>query len=565
MNPLASTKCAGRLLMALAAISSILLMAACGSGGPPAIPNPVGFNNGSLTGTYVFSSSGSDANGNALAMAGAFTANGSGGITGGMMDVVDPVLNCPIPTCNPPIVPPSPTAQSLTISSSYNVNTDGRGTVTLVTSAYGTFTLAFVLTSTSGGLVTEFDSNGTGSGTLDLQTPVTSLSQLAGPYAFSLAGPDSGGNPLATAGAFTLNSSGTSTVGVEDFNDDAVFISPGVPLTVSATTLGSGTGPGSTTLGTGTGFGQFFDFYPIDATHLKFIETDYVDFLSGDAFTQTGASIPNGPMVFTMAGSSSAGPIANPIADGGLMTSDGTGNFPTGLEDINDAGKVPGQGQFSGALNVGLSGPAGTGRVFVDLTGFAPATNWVVYPSAGGLLMLEMDTAAITTGVGYAQSGTSFTAPGNYGLNLSGENAANGLVGPVGDIAQFAATTAVAPASNMTGILDENSLIGGTLPSISLNPGTYTPDSPATGRGLIVADTTGTVIGGLSLQYYTINSSSAVFIEVDPTQVAAGTFEQQSTPGDGAMAQSHVAIVHPAVHPHAAKRSKQIDSKQSSK
>ncbi len=143
MNPLASTKCAGRLLMALAAISSIILMAACGSGGPPAIPNPVGFTNSSLNGTYVFSSSGSDANGNALAMAGTFAANGSGGITGGMMDVVDIALDV-----TPG--PPNPTAQPITTSSSYKVNTDGRGTVTLVTSAYGTFTLDFVLTSTSG-------------------------------------------------------------------------------------------------------------------------------------------------------------------------------------------------------------------------------------------------------------------------------------------------------------------------------------------------------------------------------------------------------------------------------
>ena len=31
MNPLAATKCAGRVLMALTAITSILLMAACGS------------------------------------------------------------------------------------------------------------------------------------------------------------------------------------------------------------------------------------------------------------------------------------------------------------------------------------------------------------------------------------------------------------------------------------------------------------------------------------------------------------------------------------------------------
>ena len=62
MNPLASTKCAGRLLMALAAISSILFAAGCGSSSSLTTPNPVGFNNGSLNGTYVISISGTDVN-----------------------------------------------------------------------------------------------------------------------------------------------------------------------------------------------------------------------------------------------------------------------------------------------------------------------------------------------------------------------------------------------------------------------------------------------------------------------------------------------------------------------
>jgi hypothetical protein len=557
MNPHASTNCAGRLFMALAAIASISLMAACGNS-PFTPPNQVGFNNGSLNGTYVFSSSGVDGNGNPLALAGTFVANGNGGnsgITGGTMDVIDPSLDVA------PSVPPSPAAQSIT-SGSYQVGGDGRGQVSL-TSTYGTFVLDFVLTSTSGGLVTEFDANGTGSGTLDLQTPVTSLSQLAGPYAFSLAGTDSGDDPLAAAGAFTLNSSGTtSTPGVEDINEAGVFLYPKESLTAAITSLGSGTGPGAINLSTETAFGSpAFDFYAIDATHLKFIETDYAEFISGDAFTQTGASIPNGAMVFTMAGGTSA----TPIADGGLMTSDGTGNFPTGLEDINYAGTVPAeQGQFAGGLDSEASGPAGTGRVFVNLIGFSPnienAGNWVIYPIAtpvgSAILMLEMDTASVTAGVGYAQTGTSFTVPGNYGLNLSGENAADGESGEVDDIAQFNATTAVAPATNMTGTLDENSLIGGTL-SAPLNPGVYTPDSPATGRGSIIADTTGTVIGGISLEYYTINSSTALFIEVDSDQVAAGTFEVQTPPGgDAAVARPHLAVVHPVVHPHAAKKSK---------
>jgi len=60
-----------------------------------------------------------------------------------------------------------------------SITSDGRGLASL-TSAYGTYGFDFVLYSTSSGLITEYDANGTGSGTLDLQTAVTSLSALAG-------------------------------------------------------------------------------------------------------------------------------------------------------------------------------------------------------------------------------------------------------------------------------------------------------------------------------------------------------------------------------------------------
>jgi hypothetical protein len=94
--------------------------------------------------------------------------------------------------------------------------------------------------------------------------------------------------------------------------------------------------------------------------------------------------------------------------------------------------------------------------------------------------------------------------------------------------------------------------------------GTYTPDSPATGRGLITAPTTGslgTSLGALNLEYYVVDSSTVLFIDVDSTSVDAGqlgvgTFEAQSTPGAGAAVHSHMAIVHPAFRPHAALRRK---------
>ena len=267
------------------AVSALALLAGCGgSSSPPA--NTVGFNKASLNGTYVFSTTGVDNNGAFLAVAGAFVANGNGGITSGTMDVV-----------GVEVTPPTPVAQAIT--GSYNVGTDGRGQATL-NSPVGPVKLDFVLTSTSHGLVTEYDSNGTGSGTIDLQTTV-SLAQLGNSYAFSLAGVDNADKPTATAGSATLDTTGDVTGGVQDFNDDGVPILA-LPILPGTVTLGTGTGPGSITLSTAS-FGTLtFDYYAIDATHLKLIETDYIRLLAGDAFSQAGASIPQGSMVFTVAG-----------------------------------------------------------------------------------------------------------------------------------------------------------------------------------------------------------------------------------------------------------------------
>ena len=59
MNPLASAKCAQRLLMALAAASALMFLAACSSSSSTSV-NKQGFSNTSLSGTYVFSSQGFD-------------------------------------------------------------------------------------------------------------------------------------------------------------------------------------------------------------------------------------------------------------------------------------------------------------------------------------------------------------------------------------------------------------------------------------------------------------------------------------------------------------------------
>jgi hypothetical protein len=152
MNSFVSSKCAGRLFMALAAISGIFLAAGCGNGSSFTPPNNQGFSNSSLSGTYVFSSQGVDANDYPVSIAGALVANGTGGITAGTIDVVDAVFDIS------PATPPSPVAQTIS-GGTYSIGSDGRGLVNLVSSnsTYGTYTLDIVLSSPSQGLVTEFD------------------------------------------------------------------------------------------------------------------------------------------------------------------------------------------------------------------------------------------------------------------------------------------------------------------------------------------------------------------------------------------------------------------------
>ena len=158
MNPLGATKYARRLLMALTAIASILLLASCGSSSSLLRPNPQGFNDGSLTGTYVISISGTDVNTSTnpapivpFAIVGTITADGNGNIKGGTVDINDPG-NLGVHT-----------GQAVSSSSGYHIGQDGRGTGTLVTSV-ATFKVDFVLTSASHGLISRFDGFGTGSG-----------------------------------------------------------------------------------------------------------------------------------------------------------------------------------------------------------------------------------------------------------------------------------------------------------------------------------------------------------------------------------------------------------------
>ena len=503
-------------------LSSLTVLGGCGgSTNSPTAPPSGAFSNANFNGTYTFSILGEDlglGNGSPLTMAGSLTACGcaAGTISGGTADFVDN----------------TGTASSAAIggNSSYSISKDGRGFAKLfVTPTGGTAFEAdvdFILTSSSHGLISRFDGNGTGSGTIDLQNLVGQAGLANLPFAFSLSGSDLAGDPLVETGAFTLDSSGKISPGVADTTLYSFNTLTATPFPDSALSgvvqVGTGTTPGSATLT--TSFGTLtFDVYEVDSTHLKLIERDGLEILVGDIFSQPSASIPSGNLVFTMVGPDPGG---SPFVAGGVMASDGTSLILSGSEDLNDAGQVdfgtnPATPQtFSGSFTA-----TGGGRFTVTLATFDGGTTFAAYPSSIGLLLQEIDSGAgsgATTGVALTQTaGASITASQGYGMNLTGVDIFNGP--EIDEIAEFKTTS-----SSLSGLLDENDFTI-TLGSFNFS-GTYVAGSSGAGSA-----TFNTGLAGMF--YYAADNSTAVFISTDSSVVGLGSLEAQTTPTQSALEQ----------------------------
>lgn len=482
-------------------VAALAVLAGCSSSAHNPVPPPSGgFGNTDFNGTYTFALSGTDFVANSIfTMAGSLVACGcsAGTISSGTVDLNDAALLAP--------------ASTIGSNSTYQISQDGRGFAKLMITTTASVAIEvdidFVLTSNAHGLIIRFDGNGTGSGTIDLQPSSVTLANTN--YAFMLSGTNASGTSLSTVGAFTLNSAGAITAGVQDFNVGGTAAN--VSLTGSVL-VGSGTAPGTATLTTSFNPSPLtFDVYGIDATHLKLIETDTQGLLVGDVFTQPTASIPMENLAFTMSNFDSNG---NLIAIGGLMSSDGVSKITTGSEDLNDAGSVTTANPFSGTF-----ASTGGGRLLITLTGFLGGTNFAAYPSSGGLLMLDADTGlnpTITSGVALTQAATpTISASQGYGLNLTGEDVVNAV--ELDEIAEFQTTS----GSFTNGLLDEND--GG--PSNPQNfGGSYTVSSNGSGSATNLSS------GLASMMFYVVDSSTVLFISTDANEPALGSFQLQTTP-----------------------------------
>ena len=520
-------------------LSAIAVLAACGGSNNAVITPPPsgGFTNSNLNGTYVFSVTGSDSSGAFFTVVGTFTADGNGGIKSG--GVLDTNGNTSGPVTN----------QAIT-GGSYGVGADGRSAsgkaLLTLTTATQPYSFDFVLTSTEHGLITEFGDGNTGSGTLDLQANVTQSNIDSQSYAFNLTGTSgvstvycgmgTSGNviPFATVGAFTLDASGNISTGVQDFNNNCS--SSGLTdLPFTGGSVSVATVPGTATLTTGA-YSLAFDVYPVDATHLKFIETDLTSgaSLSGDAFTQT-SSIPTANVLVAAGVDISTGAS---FGLAGILNTDGNGNISSSsVEDYNE-----GSGN-SGEVTSGITGNytalAGGRSVltftssFLNGNGGAGCTACVfaAYPSSGGLQLLEIDNAGMTDGSAFLQGSSPVLASGQgFGVNLSGGNLSVGA--EEDDIVEFTNNSGTLGP----GAIDVNQ--GGTTTFASKYSANYAADSTVTGRGVVTA-----VTHGYNLVTYGYGTSNQVVVSTDVNFVGIGFAVEQNATAKSNAAISHMAVL----------------------
>jgi hypothetical protein len=520
-----------RILLSLAmALGMATALTGCGgSQSQPdnaAVPPPgATFSDSTLNGTYVVSFSGTDISGgyeSFFTVAGTLTTNGAGAITSGTLDLIDPALGSTFGT--------GYSFSRLPVSGSYSVTADGRGSGTISMTVNGnpvTMGIDFALASSSHGLISRFDSGGSGSGTLDATSGVPQ-SAIAGSYAFGLDGVDGTvQNYLSAAGAVTLDADGNISSGVQDFSDNGNATNLQALSLQGNVTAGA---PGTAQLTTGaSAFGTLhFDVWPIDPTHLKLIETDSTAFLAGDAYVSTGhTAFPSGQLVFTFSGEDTE---QGPFASGGVITSDGMSQITAGLEDVNDEGEVAESPRVGGSFTA--SGPRASltlnGIYNGYLEGNTPFTGnytFAAYPFNGGVVLLETDNGGgtslgISGGDAFVQGATSLSSAAGYALNLTGANSD----GEADMIAEFTTSS-----SALSGIYDANNLGLLVLDASLGSNGVYSAAASGTGSAQFPQlQTTGnSYLGALDFTYFVVDGSTAILLETDSGQTATGVLLQQ--------------------------------------
>ena len=504
--------------------TTITAKTAAGSGNAVAT---VVFSDASFDGPYAFSYIGSDAKG-FLNAAGSFMADGDGGISSVTKDVVAADVK--------------PTASNGG-TGKFSVGPDGTAQATMSDGS----TLDFVLTGNQAvlagqpvqkALLIRFDKTATGSGTINQQIASdVDVPLPLGSYTFGVSEPGAFNQAFFAAGKFVssglIGTTGSLSPGVWDVNDAGNVSTDDTTLagTFSPDSSNPGTGRGTLQLSTTRSFekqGTFlFAFYVIDDTHLKMIEIDGGTFSAGDIFSApnnnggfSAASLAKAQYAFTTSGASKS----SPYSQGGVFSSNGTGDIAVGEMDVNGgAGSI-----FldSAITQTTYTVDPALGRIQFSLAASQNGKNIGTWDyagyqtSSGALEMVETDSVNVSTnativgGIAYKQNSAN-SLQGGYASNFNAMK--NGFEEDV------AGQLVVTNTSVSTGTMNSNILQSGVNPGVPITEAlVVTPDSGGRGTATIY-----TRSETFPLVYYVIDQNTALVFESDAVRSLTGTFARQ--------------------------------------
>jgi hypothetical protein len=478
-----------------------------------------------LSGQYAFNLSGFDATGALYVAAGSVTLDGMGNVTAGEEDFNDSSL--------------ASTSVADTLTGTYTVGTDGRGSMILAAASggvpdpnvgvAGTQTLSFTVVNNDHALIEEFDAGFTSAGSLDLQT-TTAPTALSGGYSFYIDGSNAG-VPFVQAGVMSADGAGnfTSTTDVDTDNGGTVTTGQSFTGILAGPTIDA-SGRGVLTYGPNT-----FAIYVVGPEVFRIVATDTTSFaVAGSAFGQgagsgsfSAASL-TGAFVFNNQGIS----VAGDNEQVGFVTSDGVSAL-TGVIDYNQMGTIPPSPPAPDTITGGTYAVAGNGygSATLPVTGNPNILTFGVYLTdptlnlsdpnnttggTGSALFVELDPASWGHGILVPQTSTAAVA-GNNAINLEGDVA----IGPVDAVGQVLSNG----SSSFSGSVDANELGTAQLSAVPL-ASTFTADTTNAGRFTGTLDLNGAVVP-YGFVFYGANSGLALHILEDPLNVGSGVIETQ--------------------------------------
>ncbi len=450
-----------------------------------------GANNSIMTGHYAFLLSGYDTSGNRVAVAGTILADGSGAITDGVQDTND--------TGSAPL-------QDLSITGTYSIGADNRGTITITNSHAITYTMAVAMGTLSSGVaakgsILEFDASGfTMSGVIELQDSTAfSASAVSGSYAFGLTGSDHAGARSAFVGEFAADGSGGITGGSFDANDSGTDTASAA-ITASAYSISTSTGRVAATL-TGLSTADYA-FYVVSADKFLAISVDDTasfGLYTGEVDKRTGpfsAASLNAADVLGLESEAVGGSDVSL----GIATFDGSGNATLAADD-NNAGVVT----LLNNTAAYTTPDSTTGRFTLTPTG-SSAAGLVGYLVAANQGFLLGTGDSVESGTFEKQSGGPFTDASLNTTAFYGTQpfAVTPVAPPSGGSAATLSIGVVSfdGAGNITGTSDDNEL--GTLNSDQSVTDTYSV--AASGRVTLGSDVILYIVSPTKFVTMSINS-----------------------------------------------------------